>query len=660
MAYIPTPLDLVDPADSVKNCFDKCNTNFGDIQSVINDLTALLSGGFDYTKTDINGGASTALDSIDGTNLVQGNRALVIKGSNPGQVYVYVLDATAGGTESSPDLIVPDTNAGTKRWVLASSPAHLWNISSDPTVNSDQTTGVKTGDIWKNGSTMWLCNSAATGAAVWTRILKLGTGGNDACAGNDARLSDARTPLSHGHVEADITDLKSYSLATHNHDTLYAAFLHNHNAAYSAIGHNHDGVYSPVGHNHDTTYAALLHNHDAAYSAIGHTHADASASVKGLIQLAGNLSGSAATPTVVGIKESGGTSLALGAISDGQFLKRSGSNVVGGDPLQDVVGGRLNLVSATSLGWCFWKNNQIRLYNGSSWELIRVASEPTVANTANDLNGATLAVNKIYDVFAEYSDSTSFNLKFSRWASFGAGTSSRTAAYSSGTTYNIGDRVTYGGHDYVCIQSGSNKTPSSEATYWDDNGASIDGDFSGLYRHEGVLVSSNSALGKKRRWLGVIYTYSNGGTVNFKDEEIYRYIGNYYNRHQKAVKTYNTNANWTYATLTWREANGGSGNVRGQMVSATTDAVTIGFFQLLLLSGAIMCTAGVHINAVDNFTTRAFVPKITGYQTGQSAGVTSVKAGYNFISLVEASEATTTFSSNSGADAHGYINVWTC
>ena len=290
--------------------------------------------------------------------------------------------------------------------------------------------------------------------------MKLGTGGTDACAGNDARLSDARPALPHDHVEADISDLKSYSISTHNHD-LFMRPLHNHNAAYSDRSQPY-GVYSPVGHNHDTTYAALLHNHDAAYSAIGHTHADASASVKGLIQLAGNLSGSAAAPTVVGIKESGGTSLALGAISDGQFLKRSGSNVVGGDPLQDVVGGRLNLVSATSLGWRFWKNNQIRLYNGSSWELIRVASEPTAANTANDLNGAALAVNKIYDVFAEYSDSTSFNLKFSRWASFGAGTSSRTAAYSSGTTYNIGDRVTYGGHDYVCIQSGSNKTPSSE------------------------------------------------------------------------------------------------------------------------------------------------------------------------------------------------------
>ena len=87
MSYTPTPLDLVDPADSVLNCFGKCNTNFGDIQTTINDLTALLSGGFDYTKTDLIGGASTALDSIDGENLEQGNRALVIKDSNPCLLY---------------------------------------------------------------------------------------------------------------------------------------------------------------------------------------------------------------------------------------------------------------------------------------------------------------------------------------------------------------------------------------------------------------------------------------------------------------------------------------------------------------------------------------------------------------------------------------------
>ena len=171
MAYVPTPLDLVDPADSVLTCFSKVNDNFGDIQTVINDLTALLSGGFDYTKTDLIGGASTALDSIDGENLEQGNRALVVKGTNPGQVYIYVLDETAGGTENYPDIVVPDTNAGTKRWVLASSLSRFWNNSTDPTVNSDESIGVKPGDIWKNGANLWVCNSALEGTASWTRLL---------------------------------------------------------------------------------------------------------------------------------------------------------------------------------------------------------------------------------------------------------------------------------------------------------------------------------------------------------------------------------------------------------------------------------------------------------------------------------------------------------
>jgi hypothetical protein len=64
---------------------------------------------------------------------------------------------------------------------------------------------------------------------------------------------------------------------------------------------------------------------------------DATAAVKGKIQLAGQLGGTAASPTVVGIKESGGQALALAAITDGQILKRSGNTVVGTDVYEDIV-----------------------------------------------------------------------------------------------------------------------------------------------------------------------------------------------------------------------------------------------------------------------------------------------------------------------------------
>ncbi len=67
------------------------------------------------SKTLLTGGTAPALDSIDGTGLVDGDFAHV---TVAGILYVYKLNATLGGAESIPTIIAPDTNAGTKRWVL--------------------------------------------------------------------------------------------------------------------------------------------------------------------------------------------------------------------------------------------------------------------------------------------------------------------------------------------------------------------------------------------------------------------------------------------------------------------------------------------------------------------------------------------------------------
>jgi len=56
---------------------------------------------------------------------------------------------------------------------------------------------------------------------------------------------------------------------------------------------------------------------------------DAAAAQKGHIQLAGQLGGSAASPTVIGLTEtSGPTALTVGTITDGEFLKRVGATIV--------------------------------------------------------------------------------------------------------------------------------------------------------------------------------------------------------------------------------------------------------------------------------------------------------------------------------------------
>ena len=59
-------------------------------------------------------GGVNSLDSVDGNNLLDGDRAYTVVA---GVFRVHYLNATSGAAESSPDVISPDTNAGTKRWI---------------------------------------------------------------------------------------------------------------------------------------------------------------------------------------------------------------------------------------------------------------------------------------------------------------------------------------------------------------------------------------------------------------------------------------------------------------------------------------------------------------------------------------------------------------
>lgn len=64
----------------------------------------------------LTGGAAGALDSIDGAVLEDGDVSVV--GSSTAVFYPYRVNATSGAAESSPAIIAPDTNPGTKRHIL--------------------------------------------------------------------------------------------------------------------------------------------------------------------------------------------------------------------------------------------------------------------------------------------------------------------------------------------------------------------------------------------------------------------------------------------------------------------------------------------------------------------------------------------------------------
>jgi hypothetical protein len=119
-----------------------------------------------YNATSLTGGATNALDAINGQNLSDGDKAIVITTAD---TYHFNLDSDASGTETSPGVINPDSNAGTKSWMLVFGPLE--------TDNSDNaTSGTGEDDM---ASTTIPKNVMGTGKGL--RIVAAGTitGAND-------------------------------------------------------------------------------------------------------------------------------------------------------------------------------------------------------------------------------------------------------------------------------------------------------------------------------------------------------------------------------------------------------------------------------------------------------------------------------------------------
>lgn len=72
-----------------------------------------------YRRTGLTGGTSADLDGINGSGLVEGDVGWVFRDANTVETkYEYRLKAASGAAESVPDIIAPDTNPGSKRWIL--------------------------------------------------------------------------------------------------------------------------------------------------------------------------------------------------------------------------------------------------------------------------------------------------------------------------------------------------------------------------------------------------------------------------------------------------------------------------------------------------------------------------------------------------------------
>ncbi len=95
-----------------------------------------------YGASGLIGGAAGDLDLIDGAALADQDMAQAITATG---AYNYILDDDSGAAESSPDIITPDTNAGTKRWVLVSQSDQDTSVAAAPTFAGGEFTATVAG-----------------------------------------------------------------------------------------------------------------------------------------------------------------------------------------------------------------------------------------------------------------------------------------------------------------------------------------------------------------------------------------------------------------------------------------------------------------------------------------------------------------------------------
>jgi len=215
-----------------------------------------------------------------------------IKGVKPN---AYADGGGGGGGLGDPGangiVVRTTTNTTTARTIVGTSPISVSNgngVSDNPTI---------------------AVNAATTSAAGIVELATDGeTAGGVVVQGNDSRLSNSRAPTAHAssHQNGGSDEIATATPAA-------------------------DAIPKANG-------SGLL---DAWISA-------ATTLAKGLIQLAGDLGGTATSPTVVqarGLRESGGTTLTMGAVGDGDGLARVGTEITG------VSIGQVSSLNAAAKFW---------------------------------------------------------------------------------------------------------------------------------------------------------------------------------------------------------------------------------------------------------------------------------------------------------------------
>ncbi|HET9258268.1 MAG TPA: hypothetical protein VFO16_24145 [Pseudonocardiaceae bacterium] len=180
-----------------------------------------------------------------------------------------------------------------------------------------------------------------------------------------------------------------------------------------------------------------------------------------------------------------------------------------------------------------------------------------------------------------------------------------------------------------------------------------------ITQQDGIDVKSGNA---SRRLVGTIRTT---GTTTTEDSFAKRLVWNKYNRVPRSMSVFETAANWTYQTATWRQTNANAAN---QLAYVTGEAGTYITAQMMNQSNNTNASGVSHYLAigVDSTTVPAVGSVTLSHATASSQTEVIVVAytgvpglGYHYLAGMEQSTATATTNwSASGTVSGQSVKLW--